>query len=156
MRPNGEEMLRGIQQSLLTYVLPELQTEYARTELVVIIALLGIVVGEWDGAAQHVLDDNAALRELAHRGAEALAPRSGAAALAAELRSLAGEADASVRIPDLSAAHERLHDAVGRLGVFIQDAEAVDLRELRAAIIERLRLEAESRSYALLGPRADG
>src|SRR3989304_1848624 len=118
MRPNGEEMLRGIQQSLLTYVLPELQTEYARTELMVIIALLGIVVGEWDGAAQHLLDDNAALRELAHRGAEALAD---------ELRSLAGEADTSVRIPDLSAANERLHDAIGRLGVFLPDRDKPEL-----------------------------
>lgn len=156
MRPNSEEVLRGVQQSLLTYVLPELQTEYARTELMVIIALLGIVVGEWDDAAQHVLDDNAALRELAHRGAEALASRSGAAALVDELRSLAGEVDASVRIPDLSAANERLHDAIGRLGVFLQDRDKSELLELRAAIIERLRLEAESRLYALLGPRADG
>jgi hypothetical protein len=88
MRPNGQELLRGVQSSLITYVLPELQTEYARTELMLAHVLLGIVAGEWDGAAQQLIDDNAALRELAHRGSDVLD-----ADLADELRVIAAESD---------------------------------------------------------------
>lgn len=156
MRPNGDEVLRGVQSSLLTYILPELQTAYARTELTIVQALLGIVAGEWDGAAQRLVDDNRSLRELARRGAEALASQDDAAELADEVRSLAEETDPSLRLSDLSAANGRLRDALGRLGAHLEGAEAPALRELRAALIERLRAEAESRALPLLGPRADG
>ena len=154
MRPNGEELLRGVQSSLTTYVLPELQTAYARTELMLVQALLGILASEWDSGAQRLVDDNAALRDLALRGAEAL--DSAAAALAGELRSLAGETDPSLRLSDLSTANGRLRGAIGSLGVLLEGADTPALGELRAAVIEHLRADAESRSRSLLGPRADG
>ncbi|MCH7719161.1 MAG: hypothetical protein IIB21_06790 [Chloroflexi bacterium] len=154
MRPNGEELLRGVQSSLTTYVLPELQTAYARTELMLVQALLGILASEWDSGAQRLVDDNAALRELALRGAEAL--DSADASLAGELRSLAGEADSSLRLSDLSAANGRLRGAIGRLGALLEGTDTPALGELRAAVIEHLRADAESRSRSLLGPRADG
>lgn len=151
MRPNSEELLRGVQSSLITYVLPELQTEYAKTELMLAHVLLGIVAGEWDSAAQQLIDDNAALRELAHRGSDVLGTP-----LAGELRSLAAESDHSLRLSELSLANDRLRDAIGRLGVALQDADSPSQGDLRAAIIERLRLEAERASRHLMGPRADG
>lgn len=151
MRPNSEELLRGVQSSLITYVLPELQSEYARTELMLAHVLLGIVAGEWEGAAQQLIDDNAALRDLAARAAAVTG-----APIADELRSLSSEADATLRLSELSSANDRLRDAIGRLGVALQDADAAPLRELRAAVIERLRLEAERSSRHLMGPRADG
>lgn len=151
MRPNSQELLRGVQSSLITYVLPELQTEYARTELMLAHLLLGIVAGEWDGAAQQLIDDNAALRELAHRGSE-----SAGEPLATDLRTLSAETDHSLRLSELSACNDRLRDAIGRLGVALQDADAPSQRELRAAVIARLRLEAERSSRHLMGPRADG
>jgi hypothetical protein len=49
-----------------------------------------------------------------------------------------------------------VHDAIGRVGVYVQGAEAPALRDIRAAIIERLREDAERRSRPLMGPRADG
>ena len=132
----------------------ELQTAYARTELMLVQTLLGILASEWDSGAQRLVDDNAALRELALRGAEAL--DSADASLAGELRSLAGEADPSLRLSDLSAANGRLRGAIGRLGALLEDADTPVLAELRAAVIEHLRADAESRSRSLLGPRADG
>ena len=154
MRPNGEELLRGVQSSLTTYVLPELQTAYARTELMLVQALLGILASEWDSGAQRLVDDNAALRELALRGAEAL--DSADASLAGELRALAGEAEPSLRLSDLAAANGRLRGAIGRLGALLEGTDTPALGELRAAVIEHLRADAESRSRSLLGPRADG
>jgi len=149
MRPTGDEVLRGIQGSLLTYVLPELQSPYARSELMIISALLAIVAGEYDGAAQGLVDENAALRALAARGAEALDGD-----LAGELRALAGRQDASVRLSSLRETNEALRGAIARLGVAIEGDGS--LAGLRAAVLDRLREEAEARSPALLGPRSDG
>ena len=150
MRPNGEELLRGIQSTLTTYILPELQTAHGRVELMLAQALLDVAAAEWDGAAQLLVDDNAALRELAHRGVEALGGAEHAT-LGEELRSLADEDDPSLRLSDLSAANGRLLDALARLCVLREPND-----ELRSDVIDHLRAEAESRSLSLLGPRADG
>jgi hypothetical protein len=156
MRPNGEEVLRGVQGSLMTYILPEVQTAHAQLELVLVQRLLAIVADEWDGAAQRLVDDNAALRELAGRGAEALAAAPDAQPLADGLRSLAGEAEPSLRLSDLSDVNAKLRDALSRVCALAQHSDAPALRDLRAAVIEHLRAEAEARSLSLLGPRADG
>ena len=47
MRPNSVEVLQGIPGTLMTYVLPEIQSDYARTELMLVNMLLGIVAGRW-------------------------------------------------------------------------------------------------------------
>ncbi|MGB2695792.1 MAG: hypothetical protein WBD55_11490 [Dehalococcoidia bacterium] len=153
MRPNSEEILRGVQTSLLTYILPEVQRAYARTELMVVLSLLGIVAGEWDGAAQRLVDNNAALRDLARRGIDALGADH---ALADELRSLANEADPSLRIGDLAAANGRLRTSLAGLATHLAESDASDASAVRAAIIAHLRAEAEAQSRALMGPRADG
>lgn len=145
MRPNAEELLRGIQASLLTYVLPEVQSPYARSELMVVSALLSIVADSYDGAAQELVEDNAGLRELARRGAE-----SDIDDLANELRTLASASDDSARVSDLARANEALREAITRLAIALDDDD-----QLRAAIVDGLRKEAEARP-ALLGPRADG
>ena len=154
MRPNGEEVLRGLQASLLTYILPELQSRYAQTEVAITVALLGIVAGNWDGAAQRLVDDNAALRALADRGADALTGLPQHAELAEALGSLANGSDASVRLSELSAANGQLRAAIAQLGAAAQ--ENASLAGLRQEVLDSLRLEAESRSFALMGPRADG
>jgi hypothetical protein len=156
MRPNGEEVLRGVQNSLLTYVLPEVQTEYARTEVMLVVALLGIAGAQWDEAAQRMVDGNAALRELAGRGAEALAGDPAHAELADAVGSLAQGNDASVRLSELSAANGQLRAAIAQLGVAAQGSDSASLRSLRAEVIDSLLVDAESRSFALMGPRADG
>lgn len=153
MRPNGEEVLRGVQGALLTYVLPEVQSAYARTELMIALSLLGIVADDWDDAAQRLADDNAALRALARRASDALADDD---AIVANLRPLAAEAESSLRLSGLAAANERLRAALGRLAPMLEAAGSPGLRDLRAAVMDHLRADAESRARSLLGPRADG
>ncbi len=155
MRPNEQEVLQGIMGALGTYILPELQTAHAQLELMLITVVLGTVATEVDGAAQKLVEDNAALRELARRGADALA-NGRDPDLAGELRALADGIDPSVRLSDLSAANDRLHAAIGRLGALAENSDEPAMRELRGAVIERLRTEAESRELSVLGPRMDG
>lgn len=150
MRPTTDELLRGLQASLLTHVLPEVQTDFVRTELMLTYALLGIAAGEWDGAAQRLVDDNAAMRSLAARAAAEIDD----ASLASDLRSLADETDASIRLSELSAANTRLRGAIARLGVALEGDDG--RRDLRDAVIEHLRVESEARNHHVLGPRSDG
>jgi hypothetical protein len=61
-----------------------------------------------------------------------------------------------VRLSELSAANGQLRAAIAQLGVAAQGSESEALRSLRAEVIDSLRVDAESRSFALMGPRADG
>jgi hypothetical protein len=148
MRPNSEEVLRGVQGALLTYVLPELRSQFALSELTLASALLGMVAAELDGAAQRLVDANAELRALLGRAAGAVEGD-----LAGELRALAAERDGSVRLADLSAANERLREALARLAVH---AEAAGPPELRGEVIAHLRRDTARDARSLLGPRTDG
>lgn len=156
MHPNSEEVLRGVAGALISHILPEVQSPYARAQLMFSVTMLGVVARDWDGAAQQLVDGNATLRELALRAAGALAQEPDAAALRDELRGLAAGNDASLRLSDLSAASERLLDATGRLGARVEDSDAPALRALRDDVIEALRAQTEARALSLLGPRAEG
>ena len=158
MRPNSVEVLQGIQGTLMTYVQPEVQSDYARTELMLVNMLLGIVANAWDGSAQLLVDDNAALRDLVGDAAKVLGsqPVDGAGELRDELAALASETDTSVRISDLSSANDRLRDAVARLGVLLQGSATQEHVELRANIIERLQEELDTLPRDLMGTRSDG
>ena len=147
MRPNTEEVLRGVQRSLVTYILPELQSRYAQTQLMIVAGLLGMAADGWDTEAQRLVDDNASWRALTARAAEALSSRDGA--LARELRVLAQQSDASLLLTELSSANVRLRAALAK-------AASVADGALRLEIIHRLREHTEAHSQSILGPRADG
>jgi hypothetical protein len=156
MRPGTEEVLRGVQASLMTYVLPEVQTDYARTELMLAIALVGIAAGEQDSAIERLVADNDALRVLSGRCGNALASLEAGSQLADALNSLARGSDTSLRRSDLSASNEQLRAAIGQFAVHVQDLHDDALKALRRAVLDRLRTDSEGRSLALMGPRSDG
>ena len=158
MRPNSVEILQGIQGTLMTYVQPEVQGDYARTELMLVNMLLGIVANAWDGAAQALVEDNTALRGLVGEAAKVLEfhPVNGAGELVDELAALAVEIDMSVGISELSAANDRLRDAVARLGVLLQGSAIQEHVELRANVIEHLQDELDRLPRDLMGTRSDG
>ena len=158
MRPNSVEILQGIQGTLMTYVQPEVQGDYARTELMLVNMLLGIVANAWDGAAQALVDDNTALRDLVGEAARVLElhPVNGAGELADDLAALALENDTSVRISELSAANDRLRHGVALLGVVLQGVAIQEHVELRANVIEHLLDELDTLPRDLMGTRSDG
>ena len=153
MRPNGEELLRGLQGTLMTYVLPEVHSEHARLEVMLAVAMLGVLADEWDGAAQRLAENNDALRSLAASAAGALDSHD-AGDLVRQLRALAEERDVSLRISDLTETNDRLKDALVRAWALARrNGVALDLA---VDIVERLRAQTEARALSLLGPRADG
>jgi hypothetical protein len=148
MRPGAEEIVRGVQASLLTAVLPEIQTEYTRTQVTLMYVLLGIVANGLDGGYERLLADNGALRELASRAADAVAAQD---VLANELRSLASTGP-SLRLSELSSANMALAAALARIAA----SDTAELASIRSEIIDWLRADAEARSLSLMGPRSDG
>jgi hypothetical protein len=156
MHPNSEEVLRGVAGALVTHVLPELQSQYARAQLMFSVSMLGVVASGLDSGAQQLIDDNASLRALALRAADALSNERDAAALRDDLRAAGAGTDASLLLSDLSASSSRLRDAIARLGVFLEATGAPALRPLRDDVIETIRAQTEARALSLLGPRADG
>jgi hypothetical protein len=156
MHPNSEEVLRGVAGALVTHVLPELQSQYARAQLMFSVTMLGVVANGLDGAAQQLIDDNASLRALALRAADALSNERDAAALRDDLRAAGAGTDTSLLLSDLSASAALLREAIARLGVFLEAAGAPSLRSLRDDVIETIRAQTEARALSLLGPRADG
>jgi len=142
----------------MTYILPEVQGDFARTELMLINVLLGIATRDLDIAAQILVDDNAALRGLAREVAKVLkdAPRDGTDDMVELLENHAGTSDPSVRISDLSATNDALRDTISRAAVALTGATESPHVELRARIIARLREELQRLPHNLLGPRADG
>ncbi|MCH8162128.1 MAG: hypothetical protein IIB88_09565 [Chloroflexi bacterium] len=72
------------------------------------------------------------------------------------MEQLSKETDASVRLSELTAANDRLRDAIGRVGVLLQGATSQEHMGLRTAIIEHLQRELERLPHDLMGPRSDG
>jgi hypothetical protein len=156
MHPNSEEVLRGVAGALVTHVLPEVQSQYARAQLMFSVSMLGVVANGLDGAVQQLVDDNAALRALALRAADALSGERDAAALRDELRAASATADTSISLSDLAAASDSLRGLIGRLGALLEAMDAPALRPLSDDVIDVLRARTASRALSLLGPRADG
>jgi len=148
MRPNAEEIVRGVQTSLLSIVLPEVQTEYTRTQVTLMYVLLGIVANSLDGAHERLLADNGTLRELAARAANTVGTQD---VLANELRSLAST-EPSPRLSELSSANMALAEALAG----VTSSDAPELASIREQVIDWLRADAEARSLGLMGPRTDG
>ena len=113
LRPDGVEILRGIQRSLHEYVLPELRSDYATAQVHYALGLLGALAAEWDQAAQRLVDDNADLRNIAGHLSWEVEARD--PLLAAELRVAGDEHDADVRLSTLATANDRLRGQLARL-----------------------------------------
>jgi hypothetical protein len=148
MKPNAEEVVRGVQAGLLSLVLPEMQTEYARTQVTLMYVLLGIVANGMDTSYERLMADNTKLRDLAARAAASLRTED---VLANELRSLAST-EASLRLNELSSSNAALAAALASAAAQASDT----LKELYGEIMDWLRTDAEARSLSLMGPRSDG
>ncbi len=113
IRPDAEQILRGIRRSLAAHVLPEISTPYATAQVQYAMMLLGAVADEWDGAAQRLVADNAAMRALAATAAGAL--RAHDSELATELEDAAAHDDTDLHISALAAANDRLRGLLVRI-----------------------------------------
>ncbi|MFO0437650.1 MAG: hypothetical protein ACK5YD_03900, partial [Phenylobacterium sp.] len=95
----------------------------------------GMAAEAWDCAAQRLVDENQAVREI----------RADACERAGENASLASGADNDLRISTLSANNARLRAALIALHVAVEGDEAPEARVLESRIWDELRLSTERR-----------
>jgi hypothetical protein len=161
VRPHSLEIIQGLQNALITHIMPELRSSYAQAQAMYMILLLNVLARYWDGHVQALVDDNREMRGLFEGAAEALGSvgtfrREGEPdALAAELRGEAGRTSTSLRMTDLLEENNRLRALLARLAVICDRAE-VDpalsaLKSLRLKLVEHMRREVSQRIVPIMG-----
>jgi len=63
MYPMFPDVLRGVQQTLMRDIMPDLQTDYAREQVGGLLLLLQHLLDRWDRAREAIQEENAGLRE---------------------------------------------------------------------------------------------
>ena len=163
MRPTPVEIIRGLQGSLATIVLPEVSSRYAQAQVLYSVMILDMLVKEWEEGAQIFVDDNGGIRELLSRGSD-LIRQTGEESGDAELVSLAATLDAgdacgetSYRMADLMAESDRLRDQLISLAEVCDRARSepklAPLLPLWQDICAHLGSIAGRRAYAIGAPQ---
>ena len=154
MRPTGVEGLRGIQEALLSTIVPELQTALAQDTVQTMQMLMESIANEWDTAAETLYTDNQRLSELLAQAAAAIRSLPGAAAelalVADEIEGALNEPrDDSLAISRLTARNERLRAVLEETLVVLEDA--ADQLALAALLTVREAIYRHLRSVAARG-----
>ena len=163
MRPTPVEIIRGLQGSLATIVLPEVSSRYAQAQVLYSVMILDMLVKEWEEGAQVFLDDNRGIRELLSRGSDVLA-RVGEevgdrdfVSLAAKLRADDSCSEPSYRMADLMAESDRLRNQLSSLADACDrarlDPRLSPLLPLWQDICAHLESIAGRRAYAMGAPQ---
>ncbi len=130
------DVLRFVQTfggSLVTGQAIALETDYQRSSALLLGVLLLMAGEDIDRLVERLVEENRVLRELLGEGADLL----GAGEAAADLRALAAEIDAGLRITVLQAANDRLRRGLIRLHAAVEDLDGGPAR----AFEDRLWLE---------------
>lgn len=161
MRPHSLEIIQGIQNALLTQVMPELRSSFAQAQLMYITMLLNVVAKHWDGGVQALVDDDRRMREIFRQAAEVLAslastrPAAEIDSLAADLQDAAQERPCPLTMTDLMQENNRLRALLARLAPLCERAEAepalAPLLPLRQKLVDHMREEARQRVVPVLG-----
>lgn len=129
MRPNAVEMIRGLQQTLLMHVLPDLKSPFAQDQVQFSLMLLETLAQEWDNAADNLVRDNHEMRDIFREAVSLIASLPRAArpaelrALVAPLRAAAGARQGdSLVLSTLRACNNELCGLLERLLVACEEA----------------------------------
>lgn len=155
MRPNVAEIAGGISATLRTVIMPELQSEVARSHVRVILDLLSIMVREWEVGVLRLQRENAELEtifaELADR-LNRLPPDAGQdlVALATELRSASRpDIPSPTTSAELIARNDALREKANKILVVCGDGERLPaLAEHCQRLHQHLRSHADAEMVA--------
>jgi hypothetical protein len=158
MRPHGLEAIQGIQQALMTQVLPEVQSSFAQSQLLYITLLLNALARYWDDGVQNLVDNHREMREIFAQAADAvntMPPDAELQSLAADLRAESTRATPSLRMTALLEEDDRLRGLLARLTPLCDQAEAepslAPLLPVRQRLLQFLRRDAQQRIVPILG-----
>jgi hypothetical protein len=134
VRPNVPEIVRGLNASLVTGIMPEIASPWAQAQLRYMLGLLNTVAAEWDGAAENLVRENEALLRLCAGVAGQLRAELSEECLAGLFDVVALPATPNLRLSTLSERNDRLWRAAEPL----IEIAAADGTALAADLKERL------------------
>jgi len=163
MRPNAIEVMRGLQYALTQEIAPQIKTPYEQSQIQTMVMMLEMLIHEWDGAAQNLVNENSALQSLLERSADAVSSvgsrhDSGELLdLARELREAAQPPEnGSLLISALTERNYRLKRALTKLLVACEDKidepELAGLRAVRSDAYAHLK-EWLGKRWSMFAPR---
>jgi hypothetical protein len=144
MKPDPKAALAYMTELLLLDVAPRAQPAYLAGTIGMVGTALAVLTEEWDRAASRLVEENRAIRGL-FRQAEAVTLD---AALAEDLRALAGGEDDDLRVSALDRANDALRAALIRLHVAVEGGADPAARALNKAIWVELSASTERRRQA--------
>lgn len=129
MRPNAVEIVRGLQTTLMTEILPEVASAYGQERLQMALFLTENLAQMWDTQVEDLVHDNREMREILRQATAAIAalppahrPRE-LRELASSLRAAArGRDEGSLALSALAKRNEELGRLLERLAVVCEDA----------------------------------
>jgi hypothetical protein len=155
MRPYPEELMRILQNGVVSHFAPELQSNYGKAQFAFSMLLFGVAQRDFDTAVPDLVDANTTLRLLLADVAAALATidRNDAREARERVSALPGPAD-SLRLSALRAENDALRAALASLAPVIEpaadDAGLAPLRDVRERIYAHLSTDARKRIVPIL------
>lgn len=144
MKPDPEAVLGHLAGLMLQTIAPQAQPAYLAGTIGMAGILLASLAQEWDRAADRLVEENRAIRDL-FRQAEAIALDG---PLAGELRALAGGEEEDLRVSTLEAANTGLRAALIALHAAVETGNDAASRALNAAIWAELSASTRRRALA--------
>jgi hypothetical protein len=144
MKPDPDAVLGYLAGMMVQSIAPQVQPAYLAGAIGMSGMLLGMLVEEWDRAADRLARENRAIRTL-FRQAERVSLDQD---LAQELRALAGGEDDDLRVSALESANTGLRAALIRLQAAIEDQAEATARALNDAIWAELSASTRRRALA--------
>jgi hypothetical protein len=143
MTPDPRLVIGDFAGRLMQVIAPDLTSAYLVGSTSLMAATLGMMVEEWDRAADRLAEENAAIRALFAQAAP-LAPGS----LAVRLDDLARRADADLLVSTLQAANNALRAALIDLQAWTEDQTGAAAAALNAAIWAELARSTARRRFS--------
>ena len=128
---------------LMQVIAPGLNTQFLMGTASLMAASLGMMVEEWDRAADRLAEENTAVRALLAQGAP-LAP----GGLSARLRDISMTADADLKVSTLQAANNVLRAALIELQAWAEEQTGPAVTALNEAIWAELARSTERRRFS--------
>jgi hypothetical protein len=155
VRPYPEEVVRIIQNGVVSHFAPELQSNYGKAQFAFSMLLFTIAQRDIDSAVPDLIETNAALRTLLRDASAALGTIDRDNARAG-IDAIAGlpEASSSLKLSALRAENDALRSVLASLAPLIEPAgdvaELAPLRELRGRVYAHLSADAKKRVVPIL------
>ncbi len=145
MRPEVDQTLQLLAETVLGEIAPKLPDDYARRNAQIVGMLMAAALEQWDRAAEIRLEENRSIRALFRRAIPVVSDD----ALRTRLEDLASRRRSSVRIGALNADNDALRSLLIELQEHLEGLDTTAARRIEAATWKELLASTERRKLSI-------